>query len=670
MASDRLVWWPQIVTAPAARPKLFSVSVVGAVLVVLCGLILWLTPLGDFWVNSSYDYLFRFQSRAVTNQVTLILMDNAAFDQFHQTRGQPWDRALHAQLLNRLANDGCPLVVMDSFFRATNNVEKDDALAMAMQRQPNIVLMAEQSQVTHPELIGAQPTLPAELFLKAAKTNWGVAWLDPDLDSIVRRQWPFPSPGSYPSLTWTAARLAGVKLSAEPQERWLRYYGQNGNWTRMSYQYALSQPVNYFHNHIVFIGTQPKTSLPDGEADKFSTPYTRWTGEASGGTEILVTSFLNLLNNESLLRPSAWVEFSLLTVAGIFLGGGLCRLRLKTAFILATGIFLIVSLAAVCLSYYTNYWFPWLVVAAGQVPCALAWTMATRIRRTETLAKTVAMETLPETPGYELIQPPFAEGAYGKVWLARNSAKQWVALKVIYLAKFGGDLNPYEREYKGIQKYQPISNQHPGLLRVDFVSAKKSDCFYYVMELGDSLQPGWERAPTTYQPCDLVSKRAQLRGRRLPVEECVNIGIALCEPLEFLHQQGLTHRDIKPQNIIFVNGQPKLADLGLIAEIRPANQERTLVGTPGYMPPAPERPGTVAADIYALGMVLYVLCTGRAPGLFPEVATTLVSTEDPPEFLPLNHIILKACQPLPADRYASAAQMCSDLKEIQRKHTA
>ena len=142
-------------------------------------------------------------------------------------------------------------------------------------------------------------------------------------------------------------------------------------------------------------------------------------------------------------------------------------------------------------------------------------------------------------------------------------------------------------------------------------------------------------------------------------------GVQTCA-LPIFHRQGLTHRDIKPQNIIFVNGQPKLADLGLITEIRPSGQERTLVGTPGYMPPAPERAGTVSADIYALGMVLYVLCTGRAAALFPEVATTLVNTEEPPEFLPLNTVILKACQPFPVDRYASAAQMRSALEEAQK----
>lgn len=649
---------------PSTKKKSFFVSALGAALTVFCGLILWGTPLGDFWTNTSYDYGFRFGARPVTNAVTLILMDNAAFDQFHQARGEPWDRALHARLLNRLADDGCALVAMDSFFRGTNNLEMDTALAAAMRRQRQIVLMAEQAQVTHPGLAGAQPTLPAELFLHAAKTNWGVAWLNPDLDSMVRRQWPFPSPGPYPSLPWTAARLAGAKLNEAPQARWLRYYGQNGGWTRMSYQYALTQPTNYFRDQIVFIGTQPKTLLADGELDEFSTPYTRWTGEASGGVEILLAEFLNLLNDDSLQRPPAWVELILLTVTGIFLGGGLWRLRMRNALMIAAGIFLAVAVSTVWLSYYSNCWFPWLIIAGGQVPCALAWTLAMGLRRAPVPAGTVVLEPMPETPGYELVHPPFAEGSYGKVWLARNAAGQWRALKVIYLAKFEGDPDPYEREFAGVQKYQPISDRHPGLLRVNFVSEKKADFFYYVMELGDSVEPGWENQPALYKPRDLVSERARLRGRRLPVKECVRLGILLSEALDFLHRQGMTHRDVKPQNIIFVNGQPKLADLGLITGIRPLGHQGTLVGTPGFMPPSPERPGTVAADIYSLGMVLYVVCTGRAAALFPEVATTLVSTGEPPEFLPLNDVILKACAPRPEERYASAAEMRAALKAL------
>ena len=158
----------------AIRQREFFKSALGAALAVLCGLMLWKTPLGEPWVNASYDYLFRFGARAVTNRVTLILMDNEAYAQFHQVRGQSWDRGLHAQLLNRLADDGCTLVVFDSFFGQTNNPAKDEALAEAMRRQQHIVLMAEQAQVTHPRLAGAQPTLPLDTVSRAPPEPIGV----------------------------------------------------------------------------------------------------------------------------------------------------------------------------------------------------------------------------------------------------------------------------------------------------------------------------------------------------------------------------------------------------------------------------------------------------------------------------------------------------------------
>ena len=651
----------------AIRSQKFVKPALGAALAVLCSLILWETPMGEPWVNASYDYLFRFGARGVTNNVVLITMDNEAFDQFHQTRGQPWDRAWHAKLLNKLADDGADLVVFDSFFGALgDDPAKDQALANGMRRQRHIVLMAKQAQVTHPDLVGAEPILPAELFLNAAGTNWGVAWLDPDLDSTVRRHWPFSAPGPYPSLPRTAARLAGARLNEEPQERWLRYYGRDGAWTKLSYRFALSQPTNYFRNKVVFIGTQPQTSLMDGETDKFRTPYTRWTGESAGGVEIMLTSFLNLMNNDWLRRPSFWMEALVLIVTGTLLGGGLCRMRPLMACIFATVIALAVALGTVSLSYFTNYWFPWLTIVGGQVPCALAWALVTPKPRVRVAGlKAAVVDELPDTPGYELVNPPFGEGAYGKVWLARNATGHWQALKAVYLANFDNNPDPYEREFNGVSRYKPISDKHPGLLRVDFVSEKRTGYFYYVMELGDPLEPGWEREPSAYKPRDLVNERAHAPGRRLPVRECLQIGLELTDALDFLHRQGLTHRDIKPQNIIFVNGRPKLADLGLIAEIRPPDQERTSIGTPGYMPPSPERPGSPQADIYALGMVLYVLSTGRNAAFFPEIATTLIENKDPVEFFPLNTIVLKACQPDLAQRYASAVEMHRALQEAQ-----
>jgi CHASE2 domain-containing sensor protein len=647
-------------------------------------------------VNASYDYQFLFSSRRVTNQVVLIQMDNESYGDLGQERydplkegSQPWDRSLHAHLLQKLADGGASLVAMDIFFSKPRDAASDGALVAEMRRQRNLVLATKQAEVVNLKLEGVQPTLPAEIFLDAARTNWGVAWLCPDLDLVVRKQWPFPSPGpsahsDYKSLPWRAASLLGARLDEdEPRERWLRYY-HPGTWTRISYRHALKEePPGNFRDKIVFIGNEPESTVPDKtEQDKFRIPSTRWTGDATGGVDINITAFLNLMNGDWLERSAWWIEGMVLLVTGILLGAGLCRMRPLPALFTAAAVAVVVTLGCVSLSYFGNHWFPWLVVAGGQVPFALAWAIFMpafyRVQETITEASLVTKSPrrarekkkktpaadLPDAPDYKLFDPPFGEGAYGKVWIVQNAIGQWQALKVIYLAKFDNNSDPFDREFNGISRYKPISDKHPGLLRVDFVSRKREGYFYYVMELGDALAPGWERDPSSYTPRDLVSARMQARGKRLPVRECVSIGIALSDALEFLHQQGLTHRDVKPQNVIFVRGQPKLADVGLTAEIRPADAERTFVGTPGYMPPLPERPGTVQADIYALGMVLYVLSTGRAPALFPEIATTLVQTPAPDDFLPLNGVILKACEPDCEKRYKSAAELNRALSEL------
>lgn len=669
----------------------------GAALAVFCGLILWATPLGDFWVNASYDYQFRFGSRAETNQIVLIQMDNESYDYYkqeryvpHKANWQPWDRKLHARLLQKLADGGAALVVIDAFFRAPLEHSGDQALVDALRRQSNVVLMAEQAEVVNPKLEGVQPILPAEMFLEAARTNCGVAWLDPDSDLVVRKHWPFPSPGpstpaQYFSLPWVAATLGGAQLdNDQARERWLRYYHE-GSWTRISYRHALEEePASTFRGKIVFIGSQPHTTDPDDpEDDKFRTPFTRRTVMASGGVDINITAFLNLMNGDWLERLPGWTEVLALVTFGVLLGGGLCRLRPLPALCAAAGVAFAVTLGCVSWSHFSNHWFPWFIVVGGQVPCAFMWaifmpafyrvqetiteaSLASRSprRRIKSRGRTPAAE-LPDTPDYELFDPPFGEGAYGKVWVVRNAIDQWQALKVIYLAKFDNHTDPFDREFNGISRYKPISDRHPGLLRVDFVSRKREGYFYYVMELGDALAPGWEHDPASYRPRDLASVRAQAANKRLPVRECIRLGVALSDALEFLHQQGLTHRDIKPQNIIFVNGQPKLADVGLTAEIRPAEVERTFVGTPGYMPPPPERPGTPQADIYSLGMVLYVSSTGRAPTFFPEIATTLAQGSEPTDFFPLNSVILKACEPDCAKRYKSAAEMNRDLRHLE-----
>jgi hypothetical protein len=444
----------------------------------------------------------------------------------------------------------------------------------------------------------------------------------------------------------------------------------------MSFHLALAKAPGFFRDKVVFVGQEPEHPESGvSEDDKFRTPYTRWNGKSVGGVEILATTYLNLVRGDWLRQAPGWVEASLLAAVAALFGGGLCWVRRPVACGLAVAGALVVATGAVGLSFYTNYWFDWMTIAGGQMPCALAWAWFSepwrrkaRADQTKTSVLTApARARQPSAPDYELCDEPFGEGAYGRVWLARNAIGQWQALKGVYLASFAGDAGPYEREFNGIKRYKPVSEKHTGLLRVEFVSQKKREgYFYYVMELGDSLTPGWEQNPALYKPRDLASVRDAAPGCRLAARECVRIGIVLCEALEFLHGQGLTHRDIKPQNIIFVNGLPKLADVGLTAEIRANPKDGTLVGTLPYMPPLPEPPGTPQADIYGLGMVLYVIWTGRTPESFPALATTLALTQEKKEFQRLNAVILKACQPDCAQRFGSAREMLAALEVVAR----
>lgn len=596
------------------------------------------------------------------------MMDNESYDALHQTRGERWDRSLHAQLLNKLADDHAALVVMDTFFGQMRDSQQDLQLAQAMKRHRNIVLMAEQALVSHTVVDGVRPIPPTEPFYSAAQRNWGVAWLDPDPDGIVRRHWPFPSPGPYPSLAETAARIIGADVEGTPQERWMRYYGQEPPWSHLSYSVALKQPSGFFHDQIIFIGSAPKTSVLDNEQDKFRTPYSRWTGESTAGTELMIASFVNLTNHEW-LRRSTTLELWALLCFGSSIGFVLPRLRGIVALATAVASMIVIVCLAVGLSIFTNYWFPALLILVSQIPTALVINVvASRLDQmaVRSAGAHAPAQKAPFIPGYRVIEPAVGGGAYGTVWLARNSKKEWRAIKVVALAKFDDDRGPYDREYEGVKRYLEICEKHPGLLRVEFVSEKMPTHFYYVMELSDGLELGWEKCPTNYKPRDLNRIRSLVPHKRLPLADCAHIGMALSDALDFIHRCGLTHRDIKPENILFVNGQPKLADIGLVTYLRPSEQTRTAVGTPGYMPPPPEMPGTLQADIYALGMVLYVISTGRTPALFPELSASLLGENKPTEFFLLNSVVLQACQPDPKQRYSSAHEMYCALDQVQQ----
>ncbi len=651
-------------------------------LAAILGLALWFLDVGEPWRNASYDSLCHFGTRAITSSVVLIRLDEDFYTRTGQSRESALDRKPHTRLLERLAADGCPLVVFDVFFRQAGRPDDDLALAAALRRMSNVVLMAKQTneyvapKPDQPGISSARPLPPLELFIQAVgATNYGVGSVATNRDGVVRQHWRFPSPGNYDSLAWVAAQRAGARLGNQPKERWIRYYAPDWAWTNLSYFTAKKQPAGFFRDKMVFIGSEPADDRPNGEHDEFSTPFTGTRG-AVGGVEILATEFLNLLHQDWLRRAPWWAEGLLLLLTGLGLGR-LVRTGRVTACLLATGAALLVLIGAASLSYFSNFWFPWLIIAGGQVPLALGFALWRRRAAGFTRVSTImvpavgdhahpvpALEAPVEVPDYELVQPPFGKGAYGQVWLARNAVGQWQAIKMIFRAKFEGDLSPYEREFRGIEHYKRVADKHPGLLRIDFVSRMKPQgYFYYAMELGDASDPDWERKSIPYQPLDLATKCAA-HGGRLPARECLRICAQLCEPLQFLHEQGLAHRDIKPRNIIFVNGLPKLADVGLVTDSYRSAQEISLVGTPGFMPPDPEPPGTPQADIYGLGMMLYVITTGNKPAAFPEISTTLVDRNRHPDFIRLSPIIFKACHPDRSLRYACVTEMRAALVEL------
>src|SRR5207249_2097417 len=152
---------------------------------------------------------------------------------------------------------------------------------------------------------------------------------------------------------------------------------------------------------------------------------------------------------------------------------------------------------------------------------------------------------------------------------------------------------PFEREFTGIQKFEPISRTHAGLVSILHVGRNEPvGYFYYIMEIADDLARGQTIFPESYTPKTLSAEMGR-RGR-LPLTDCFQISLALTSALDHLHKHGLIHRDIKPSNIIFVRDEPKLADIGLVANI----DDASFVGTPGYIPP--EGPGTPQADLYSL----------------------------------------------------------------------
>jgi len=264
-----------------------------------------------------------------------------------------------------------------------------------------------------------------------------------------------------------------------------------------------------------------------------------------------------------------------------------------------------------------------------------------------------AADAAPKDLDYELVRL-IGRGAYGEVWLVRSKSGSYRACKVVYRESFQHD-RPYEREYAGICKFEPVSREGESQIKILHVGRRDAlGYFYYIMEVADDARTGRTIQPDNYIPKTLHS---ELESRkRLPAKECIEIGLSLSSALENLHGHGLIHRDIKPANIIFVDGVPKLADIGLVTDL---DVTISYVGTEGFIPP--EGPTSSRADIYSLGKVLYEISTGNDRLQYPELPANFADIPDWELLLELNAVVANACESDPSRRYASAQALRADL---------
>lgn len=261
---------------------------------------------------------------------------------------------------------------------------------------------------------------------------------------------------------------------------------------------------------------------------------------------------------------------------------------------------------------------------------------------------------------YQIIRR-IARGGMGVVYEARDTKlDRLVALKTIV----GGSLASLEAVRRFQSEAQSAARiEHPGIVPIHDVSSH-NEIHYYVMGLveGESLQ-------------------AQLERESFTMMQAVSLVERIARAVAHAHRGGIVHRDLKPANVLIdKDGQPRITDFGLAKQMdsdRNLTVAGQVLGTPGYM--APEQASGAAdvgaaADIYAIGAILYALLTGEPPFSADNYLETLqlVQTESPQSprekrrEIPkdLETVCLTCLAKLPAARYESAEALADDLRRV------
>ena len=199
---------------------------------------------------------------------------------------------------------------------------------------------------------------------------------------------------------------------------------------------------------------------------------------------------------------------------------------------------------------------------------------------------------------------PCGNGTFGTVYLAEDAIGRRLAVKVVPRTD-----SLSERELAGLKNYKDC--RHTNLLAIHHIEI--TDSFICcTMDAADDLNRGQGE-----YLADTLGNRIRKSGRRTGQEIHAMLE-DLLQGLEYLHQHGLVHRDIKPDNILWVNGRAVLADAGLIAP----SGKGSLAGSPGFISPQVlngDAAPSPADDFYALGKVIYCALTGLPVRSYPSL---------------------------------------------------
>jgi len=347
---------------------------VASALTALIGGSLLLFPIGGGVTRLSFDLPFALRSDLSVTNVAVVYLDEASHSELKQPMTAPWDRSLHAQLVEQLTALGAKAIVFDILFTdPSSDPAADERFASAIKQSGRVILAGNyQEREITPGAVGRWEELPYEPFRNAA-AGWGNANSVIDPDYGIRSFFPtlkhISGQNTIPWLPAAAAKFAGAPADAlrsdRVESRWLNYYGPPGTLPGISYFLALmpdGAPPGFFKDKIVFVGVQMSADFSGKGKDEFLTPYAFWGKGFTPGVEIHATAAENLIRRDWLNRLPPVLELLVILLAAILAGYGLIRVQpLPAVLITLLGIALVASTAHL-LAWHWNLWFAWLIL--------------------------------------------------------------------------------------------------------------------------------------------------------------------------------------------------------------------------------------------------------------------------------------------------------------------